>query len=31
VPAGGRWSAFWFVGDDPVATPEERIRALEDL
>ena len=32
VPAGGRWSAFWFVGSgDPVATPEERIRALEDL
>ena len=32
VPAGGRWSAFWFVGSgDSVATPEERTRALEDL
>jgi hypothetical protein len=32
VPIGGRWSAFWFVGNgDSVATPEERTRALEDL
>ena len=32
VPAGGRWSAFWFVGKgERKATPEERIRALEDL
>jgi hypothetical protein len=32
VPAGGRWSAFWFVGSGgSVATQEERIRALEDL
>ena len=32
VPAGGRWSTFWFVGSgDSVPTPEERTRALEDL
>ena len=32
VPAGGRRSAFWFVrSGDPAASPEERIRALEDL